>query len=108
MEQKEYKIMLLNVIYGTTKEGKDYTRIGFVFKDKDKVLNSDKFCGVTEQSVFVTKDIKGYLDNGSIFRTFLLKGEMIPDYKNSLNARFKPLVLYDEVAKFEIVLSESI
>ena len=102
----EYEILLLNVLHGKTKKGNPYTRIGYVFLDDSMTANNPNFIGVTEFTCFVNADTNGVLDVDSILKKFIIKGEMVKDYKNPFNQIFVPTSMYDKKANYEISLSQ--
>lgn len=101
----DYEIILLNVMFGTTKQNKPYTRIGYCMCSDNMIANNDNFIGVPEMQIFVNKDMRGTLDDKSIFKKFILKGELVDDYKNKLNKVYKPIALTDVKQNYDISLA---
>ena len=105
-DSMKYDIMILNVMHGeTSKDKKPYTKIGYVFFDDKLIAENPNFQGVTEQAIFIMKDLRGTLGKDSIFKVFSLIGEMQDDYKNPLNQVFKPTILKDKKANYDISLA---
>ncbi len=101
--EKEYNIILLNFSKGKTKNGNDYGRLGYCFTD---VSDSKNYIGVREEVLFISIDPFKFFEKKNVFKEYILRGELVSDFKNPLNQRFVPKSIFDIKANYEISVLE--
>lgn len=104
-ENIKHNIVLLNhgpVII----ENNTFYKLEYCFADTNLWVDTLKRKGAVPHQVFCSKDLSGLLKLSDTFKSFVLEGVLVVDYKNPLNQKFKPKKLTDTQSKNVIDLSE--
>ena len=80
------KIVLLNVLKYSNDKGEG-TRIGFIFADSDKMVDSDKFIGYSEISQFYSPDVFSKIKKELIGKPVTATFKVVSNPGNPLRTR---------------------
>ncbi len=98
-------IILLN--YGLVDiEGSSFFRIEYCFADRKMFVDTEKRKGALPHQIFLKKDLSRYFSIEDVFTTYELYGELVDDYKNPLNQKFKATKIINTQSKSVINISE--
>lgn len=98
-------IILLN--FGLVQiEDSEFFRIEYCFANKKMFVDTEKRKGVLPHQIFIKKNLSKYFSIDDVFTTYELYGELVDDYKNPLNQKFKPTKIINTQSKVVINISE--